>query len=205
MNPKVKIAIPALVLGLALFSPLAHAQRGGMRWGGGGSHGGAVGGFRGGAVRGSRGGEFNREGRHRFEDGFGFPFAPFYYPDYFYDGYDGYYDSDLDNRNSAPLDPQVQTRPQQVYQPPAPPPVPGDPLILENRDGRWVRIPTGGELMNAAVPPSAASDPTPTPKAHGTAAKTTETEPPSLPPTPALPPAVLVFRDGHTEEVQKYM
>jgi hypothetical protein len=161
-----------------------------------------VGGFRGGALRASRGGEFDRQGRRRFEDGFGFPFAPFYYPDYFYDGY---YDSDLDYDSPEPLDPPIQPRPMQVYQPPAPPPVPGDSLVLENHDGRWVRIPTGGELVNAAIPPSADAEPGPTPKSHGTAAKTTETEPPTPPPSPALPPAVLVFRDGHTEEVKKYM
>ncbi len=205
MNSQVKIAFPAAVLSLVLFAPIAHAQRGGMRGSAGGFRGGSAGGFRGGAVRGDRGGEFNREGRRRFfDDGFGFPFAPFYYPDYFYPDYD-YYDSDLDYRAHAQLDPPNQTRPEVVYQPPAPPPAPGDPLILENHDGRWVRIPTGGELVNAAIPPSAAADPSPAPKAHGTAAKTTETEPPSQPPSPPLPPAVLVFRDGHTEEVQKYM
>jgi hypothetical protein len=197
MNPQIRIAFPAALLSLVLLAPFAHAQRGGMR--------GSAGGFRGGAVRANRGGgEFNREGRRRFEDGFGFPFAPFYYPDYFYPDYD-YYNTDLDYRDRAPLDPPNQTRPAVVYQPPAPPPVPGDPLILENHDGRWVRIPTGGELVNAAIPPNSAADPGPTPKAQGTSAKTTGTEPPGPAPSPALPPAVLVFRDGHTEEVEKYM
>jgi hypothetical protein len=188
MNHQVKIAFPAAVLSLVLFAPLAHGQRGGMR--------GSAGGFRGGDGRANRsGGKFNRQGRRRFEDGFGFPFAPFYYPDY------DYYDSDLDYNSPAPLDPPNQTRPAQIYQPPTPQPVPGGPLILEYHDGRWVRIPTGGEMVNAAIPASAAAAPAPTPKTQGTAAKTTETEPPG----PPLPPAVLVFRDGHTEEVQKYM
>ncbi len=172
---------------------------GGFRGGSGsGFHGGSLGGFRGGAVRANHGGEFGRQGRRGFEDGYGFPFAPFYYPDYFYDGY---YDSDLDYNSPEPSDPPIQPRPMQVYQPPVPPPVPGDSLVLEIHDGRWVRIPTGGELENAAIPASAPADLGPTPKSHGTAAKATETEPPS----PPLPPAVLVFRDGHTEEVQKYM
>ena len=206
MNSQVKIAFPAAVLGLLLFAPLAHGQRGGMRGSGGGFHGGSVGGFRGGAVRADRGGEFNREGRRRFfDDGFGFPFAPFYYPGYFSDGYDGYYDSDLDYRAAEPLDPPVQTRPAQVYQPPTPPPVPGDSLILENHDGKWVRIPTGGELVNAAASSSAAAVPAPSAKAPVTAPKAIEMEPPSSVPSPPLPPAVLVFRDGHTEEIQKYM
>jgi hypothetical protein len=201
MIPHLKIAFPAALLSLVLFAPFAHAQRGGMRGGGGGFHGGSLGGFHGGAVRGDRGGrEFSRQGRRGFEDGFGFPFAPFYYPDYFYPDYD-YYDSDLDYRDRAPSDPPIQPRPAVVYQPPAPPPVPGDSLVLENHDGRWVRIPTGGELENVAMPPSAPADPRPTPKSPVIAPKATETEPPS----PPLPPAVLVFRDGHTEEVQKYM
>jgi hypothetical protein len=193
MNPQVKIAFTAAALSLVLFAPLAHGQRGGMR--------GSAGGFRGGSVRGNRGGgELNRQGRRRYEGPYGFPFGPFYYPDYFYpDNY--YYDSDLDYTAPGPLDTPNHIRPAVAYQPPAPPPVPADSLILENHDGRWVRIPTGGQLVNAAIPPIAAADPSPTSKTYGTAAKTTETEPAS----PPLPPAVLVFRDGHTEEVQKYM
>ena len=206
MKLQFKIAIPVAFFGLLLFAPFAHGQRGGGHGSGGGFRGGSAGGFRSGALRGNRGGEFGRQGRQRFEngfgfpfgDGYGFPFAPFYYPDYFYSDY---YDSDLDYTDPAPLDPPIQPRPRQVYRPPAPPPVPGDPLILENHDGQWVRIPTGGEMANGAVPQSADPESTPSPKAHGAAPKAVETEPPS----PPLPPAVLVFRDGHTEEVQKYM
>jgi hypothetical protein len=154
---------------------------------------GSAGGFRAGSsLRASRGGELNRQGRRRFENDFGFPFVPFLYPDY-------YPDSDLDYSPPAQEEPPMQARMVQPYQAPTPPPAPGDTLILENHNGQWVRIPTGGELMNAAK--SAASDTGPSSSAQTANPETTQTEPPR----PALPPAVLVFLDGHTEEVQKYM
>lgn len=61
-------------------------------------------------------------------------------------------------------------------------PVPG-PELLELRDGQWVRVaafsgPSGQVLNTGPVPQQVPANP--------------------------LPPAVLVFRDGHTEEVSSY-
>jgi hypothetical protein len=183
------IAFPVAILGIGLFAPLAHGQARGQARGMRGS----AGGFRSSSsLRANRGGEFGRQNRRRFENGFGFPFAPFFYPDY-------YPNNDMDYSAPVPEAPPTPSRMVQPYQAPAPPPIPGNTLILENQDGQWVRIPTGGELSIAAKSPKA--DSSPSSNSHAANPEATGTEPPR----PALPPAVLVFRDGHSEEVQKYM
>src|SRR5215831_6897915 len=64
---------------------------------------------------------------------------------------------------------------------------PAESLILENRDGQWVRIPTGTHLpISPGAEVSGPSDA-------------------AFRPPIKLPPTVLVFRDGHQEEVQRYV
>jgi hypothetical protein len=58
---------------------------------------------------------------------------------------------------------------------------------MELRDGEWVRVQNGSEL------------PLPS-QAEASAASQTDSQTPLK-----LPPAVIVFRDGHQEEVAKYM
>jgi hypothetical protein len=107
----------------------------------------------------------------------GFPFYP-------------YYDSDYE-----PVTPEspvnvVAAQPEEL---PVPVASPVEALILENRDGQWVRIPTGSHLPVSPeyLQPQASS--------KGTGPKEA-----SQPPT-KLPTAVLVFRDGHQEEVARYV
>jgi hypothetical protein len=79
------------------------------------------------------------------------------------------------------------------YQPPAPAPPPApqvkaeplpDPVLLELRGNQWVRVTDFGTLSDQSV-----------------AAK----KPPAQPlQVKSLPPAILVYRDGHTEEVSSY-
>jgi len=184
MKPRHAIAFPAAILSLVLFAPLAHGQGRGMR--------GSSSGFRSGSsFRANRDGEFNNRGGRRFENGFGFPFAPFFYPDY-----DS--GSDADYSDAVPETPPVQTHVVQVP-PPAPPPPPGDTLILENRNGQWVRIPSGAEMVNAAGSTQMENPPAGRIQAGNAPMAASETA------SPPLPPAVLVFRDGHREEVQKYV
>jgi hypothetical protein len=142
-------------------------------------------------LRADRGGNVNHQGGRRFENGFGFPYAPFFYADY-------YPEDDADYSGEPPNTLQVQTRLAAV-QPPAPPPPPGDTLILENHDGQWVRIPTGAEMMKAAVSPQPQTVSATKPQMAN--AETASAKASVSP----LPPAVLVFRDGHTEEVSKYV
>ena len=106
----------------------------------------------------------------------GFPFYPYYdYP---------YYDSE------SPANFVVA----QPEQPPVPVASPVEALVLENHDGQWVRIPTGGHLP---ISPgySQPQESSLGPKSTGEA---------SQPPAKLLP-AVLVFRDGHQEEVARYV
>ena len=68
---------------------------------------------------------------------------------------------------------------------PAPAPAATPGFVLENHDGQWVRI-SGSDQVPAS------------PAATATAGEATNASPP-------LPAAVLIFRDGHREEVTRYM
>jgi hypothetical protein len=84
------------------------------------------------------------------------------------------------SQNEAPLLSEMQP----LY--PAPPPTAGsvESLVLENRGGQWVRVSNYGQSPAHELP----------------------TQPGSAPATATkLPPASLVFRDGHSEEVERYM
>jgi hypothetical protein len=65
------------------------------------------------------------------------------------------------------------------------------PLMIELQNGRYVRVtttPADGEALPLALPPATTQAPT-----IATAS-----------PAHDLPPAILIFRDGHTEEVRDY-
>ena len=121
-----------------------------------------------------------RPTRRRFYSGF-----PFYT---YYD----YYDSDYDPVTSE--EPPANFVVAQPEQPPVPVASPVEAVVLENHDGQWVRIPSGSHLPISPgySQPQASSL---GPKSIGEA---------SQPPT-KLPPAVLVFRDGHQEEIERYV
>jgi hypothetical protein len=75
---------------------------------------------------------------------------------------------------------------------------PIEPVLLEYHDGRWVRITTEGQPSDR--PQAAQSSSGPVSSAQARTAPSNQ----AAQPLPALPPAVLVFRDGHREEVTKY-
>lgn len=116
--------------------------------------------------------------RHAY-NGYGSAFlaAPYFYPDY---------GPDLLPPEEEPIFVPVQPAPPPA--PPAPAAPPAESLLLENRGGQWVRIPTGNNVPAVAEP---------------NAANSTQAAPPE-PPAEKLPPAILVFRDGHTEQIDKY-
>jgi hypothetical protein len=102
-------------------------------------------------------------------------------------GFGPYFYSDFDpgvGLNDAPA-------PQYIVQqaPPAPVQHHSEPMLLELQDDHWARITNGGSQAGAQL-----SEPTPSgAKTH----RTSESE--------SLPPATLVFRDGHQEQIGKYM
>lgn len=172
---RLSITLPIAVLGAALFASPAPAQVRGMR----ASERAARAGFSfGPGVR-------TRPGPGRYFGGSAFLPVP-YYPDYDSAGYEPI----------PPEAPPIQILVEGSPQPAAPAAVPAESLLLENRDGRWVRIPTGGQLPVQSVQPDSAQ----ASNAGSSATSREETAQPS----PALPPAILVFRDGHREEVARY-
>jgi len=116
------------------------------------------------------------QARHRPSNGY------FFYP--FYDSDYDYYDSDYEP--VEPPDKAVHAQPEQESVPIA---HPAESLILENRNGQWVRIPTGTQWPIS--PPAEVSGPGPKDVASRSPIK--------------LPSTVLVFRDGHQEEVERYV
>ena len=116
-------------------------------------------------------------------------------------GYFPYFDSDLETENVEPPPAQV------VFVPPAAAAVtptaaskPAESLLLERHGETWLRIsPSGdahavaGERFDRSTSGAKSSATNPANRANDTA---TAVE---------LPPAELVFRDGHTEQIRKYV
>src|SRR5579864_589953 len=189
MISRFTIALSVAVLGAALCAPSAPAQgRRGMHAPGAGPRSGSSLGI-------SGRDRFDRANRRRFLNDSSFPFPPYFYPDFY--PYD-----ESDYGPAAPPTPPVQLVVPQPPQPPAPAASPVEPLLLENHNGQWVRVPTGSEMPT--IPQSTKPD-SATAKASTPNAGFVEPPEAAAPPPPALPPAVIVFRDGHTEEVAKYM
>jgi hypothetical protein len=177
---QLRFLLPVAMLGAALIAPSASAQRRGMRPVAAGSHSRLS--FRGGGRE-----RLPRFAQRRFLNEPAFLFPPYLYPDDEFDYGPG-------GQEGSP----VQVVMAQPAPPPAPTPIPGESLILENRDGQWVRIPTGGEMQ-------AGSDSSMTNSAPASSLRPGIAElAVSAPPLPAMPHAAIVFRDGHSEELEKY-
>ena len=122
----------------------------------------------------------------------GSAFAPYFYPDY---------DSEPGMIEAPP--PQiiaVQTAPSAS---PAPVSNPPESLVLELQGDHWVRITNYGQSQTAgqsSQPESERASNLPPAMPPATTRRTQAAEPPS-----ELPHAMLVFRDGHKEEIGKYM
>jgi len=125
----------------------------------------------------------------RFSSGSGF--APYFYSDY---------DSDS-GINEVPPNQNVERTTQPA--PLAPVPTPPQSLLLELHGDHWVRITNYGQSQtdgqSSEPEPQQASDlPSATPASAPRRIPTAE-------PPNELPPAVLVFRDGHKEDIGKYV
>jgi hypothetical protein len=189
MIRRFSIAPSAAVLGAALcvYAPPASAQgRGGMsgaaaRGSGSSSH-----------PRGSSSHPSGMEGGtaegRRFLNGY-----PYWFP-YFYPWDD--YDDDYAQPPPPEAAPGPPTAAGAFISAPRSAPVapPAAPLLLEMQNGQWVRIPTGNEIPAGVQTSTAGSAP---PGYVGL--------PQVNAPAAPLPHAVIVYRDGHTEELAKYM
>ncbi len=152
---------------------------------------------------GSRSGYHNGPGRRTGfirsrRDGFfnGSSFLPYGCSDSDFDQFD---DQDSSDEPDAPPATPVQVFIEPPAPPPVPPPPPADSLLVEYHDGQYVRIPTGSDLPRLAksIPETSSQTPgiRPGMESHKDAA---------LPPH-ALPHVILLFRDGHKEEIGKYV
>ena len=200
MNCRLTTAlILAILLAMLCQSPAAAQRRGGHFAGAAAPRTSAPyrsGGRTGFGARGGRG----LYGRGGFFPGYfpGYGYSPFwdyyslpFYPDYGY-GYDNGYEP-----MAAPAPPTwLATAHSETVSAPA---EPVEPVVLERQGDQWVRI---GEYSQqpasaprSAVPGAAQATNPPFEMAQGYV---------SGQPAPKLPPAVLVFRDGHQEEIEKY-
>jgi hypothetical protein len=184
MVSRITIGLTGALLGAALFAPSAPAQGRGMRVSA--------------AVPRARSsfGVSGREGlarpfRRRF-----FNDSAYFLPPYIY--VDDDFDYGTDTPEALPMQ-IVVAQPAQPPQPPPPAAAPVEPLLLENHGGQWVRVPTGSEMQ--AIPQSTKPGPAQTSSLHPAIVELPE----AAVPLPQLPPAVIVFRDGHNEELGKYM
>jgi hypothetical protein len=192
MNMRLGITISVAVL--AAVGPPVQAQRGfgGARGFGGGlgvhspSRGG--GGFRArGPFRGGGRGHFVRPrmGGRYFQRS-NYVAVPYLYSPYFYADY---YPSEPPVTDVSPPQVIVVNTPEPAVT--EPPPPPAEPLVLELRGDHWVRITDSGESDVGAGSVQQGASPRPA-----------VSEAPA--PGRAVPPAVLVFRDGHQEQTGKY-
>jgi hypothetical protein len=181
------VALSIAVLGATLFVSSADAQGHGGFAGGPGGHSGS-GSFRGG---GGRGGFSRGRHGHRFFGDEGY--WPYFYSDD--------YDWEPETTDGPP--PQYIT-PQPVQSTVASPaPVPAHSEVLELQGDQWVRLTNYGASQSQGFYSQPQPDGPSTPRSSATPASSHRTPPAE--PARELPPAVLVFRDGHKEEIRKYV
>src|SRR5580658_3885381 len=115
------------------------------------------------------------------------------------------YYSDYDSEPEIIEVPSPQINFTETAQPASPAPVSNPPqsLVLELQGDHWVRITNYGQSQTggqSSQPESERASNLPSAAVPATARRTPAAEPPT-----ELPPAVLVFRDGHKEEIGKYL
>ena len=127
----------------------------------------------------------------RFFPRSGFLPYPYWYPPYFF------LDSDSEPVTTGALPPEVvvvQTAPPSAQ---TLPPSPREPLLLELQGDEWVRVTSYGQSPVGTQSARPESSPASSPSSVTPRRSLAE-------PVRELPPAVLVFRDGHQEEVKNY-
>lgn len=138
-------------------------------------------------------GRIHRGGRFFGSSLYGNPYV--LYPDYY--DYGDYYDSE----GPPPQPYPAQEYGDQATAQSAPPAPPADPLIIEYQGDEWVRVTNAGGPPASVEPAQTVTEERPESAGRR---RMVRREPSAATPPPELPPAVLVFRDGHQEEVKGY-
>jgi hypothetical protein len=189
MGKKVTLALVLAMLGAIAFPSTSHAQRGFLMGGGqfvrprphaplGGARQGPV-------LTGPR-------GHGRFRGGYGSAVYPYLYPPYYYSDY---YSEPAYNEPQQERVVVVENSQPRAEVPPPPPP---ESLMLELQGDHWVRVTEAGRTVASSQAGEKGS-----PKAESMRTIAPQ-ESAAVEPPRELPPAVLVFRDGHKEEVTRY-
>ncbi len=118
---------------------------------------------------------------------------PYLYPPYYYSDY--YPEPAPSETEPSRVVIVERTEPRAEAPPPAPPP---ESLMLELRGNQWVRVTDSGQTMAGSQPGKQSS------AQAGNVRTITAQEKAAVEPPRELPPAVLVFRDGHKEEITRY-
>ena len=114
------------------------------------------------------------------------------YVPYFYDDYDS--EPETGEARSQIVEATAQPAPAVAVSKPG--------FVLELQGDHWVRLTNYGELQAGEQSSQPALKPAPGPVSPVPAANPPRTQ--AAEPSTQLPPAVLVFRDGHKEEIRKY-
>lgn len=178
------VTVAVGLIGLVVFSAPARAQRAGAVAFAPAMRNGPVG------LRGGPGGSRFGHARHSGSAGHGRRFIGAY-------GFSPYFYEDSETESVEPPPAQVIVMPPAPAATPAQPARPAESLLLERHGDTWVRISASGDAHPVAGDLSVGLT---TDSAHTTSQRAGA----ALPPTP-IPPAILIFRDGHTEQVEKYV
>ena len=174
------VALPLAILGAMVFVSSALAQ-------GHGAFSSAPGGRTGMVGSGRRGGRPIARLHRSHHSSTGSGYVPYFYDDY---------DSEPETNEPPPQTVEATSQPTPAVA------VSKPGFVLELQGDHWVRLANYGELQAGEQssqpelkPASGPASPVPAANPHRTQASE---------PSSQLPPAVLVFRDGHEEEIRKY-
>jgi len=118
--------------------------------------------------------------------------VPYLYPPYYYSDY---YSEPAPSEATPSRVVVVENSQPRAQAPPAPPP---ESLVLERQGNHWVRITDSGQTRVNSQPQQQG------PAKASTLRSMTPQQNAALEPPREVPPAMLVFRDGHKEEITRY-
>jgi hypothetical protein len=122
---------------------------------------------------------------------------------YFASGYGPYFYSDYDTGPELIEGPPPQYIAAQAVPPASPPPSPAESEVLELQGDQWVRLTNYGASQSDGESSQAQPERAVNLRSDMPLASPRRT--PAGEPVNELPPAVLVYRDGHKEEIRKYV